>query len=295
MASLKCFISSISVIDDLNRLDQKSTTLCFYGRKLGNVTDAPSPMIAVMNGTTTEAMKRPVRPRLINRLFYQSKFSRDTATARKYAADCLDYRKAHPEIDRKDMLHTLLNAQDPETGKGLNREEIIDEMISLPIGSSTAPCIVSHVLYHLLKNPESIRKAREEIDSVLESSEFTHAHLEKLPYCAAIVRESLRLSAAMAGHTREPRPELKTGSAPILLAGGKYSIPSDQAMIIVFHGVNRDPNVFEDPEAFRSERMMGEKYEALPEGRRRSFGMGRGLVLGDTMLGCGWLLLLWSL
>ena len=262
-------------IDELNRLDQESTTLCFYGRKLDNITGTPSPMIAAMNGTTQEAMKRPSRPGIVNRLFYQSKFSRDTAVARKYAADCLDYRKAHPEIDRKDMLYTLMNAKDPETGKSMGREEIIDEMISLPIGSSTAPCIVSHVLYHLLKNPECIRKARDEIDAVLGTAELTYKALEKLTYCGGIVRESLRLSAAMPGYTREPRPETNTTDQPILLAGGKYQIPPKQSMIIVFHGVNRDPDVFEDPEAFRPERMAGENYERLPEGAKKIFGNGK--------------------
>ena len=271
---------SVTVIDELNRLDQESTTLCFYGRKLNNITGTPSPMIAAMNGTTAEAMKRPSRPGIVNRLFYQSKFSRDTAAARKYAADCLDYRKAHPEIDRKDMLYTLINAKDPETGKSLDREQIIDEMISLPIGSSTAPCIVSHVLYHLLKNPDCIRQAREEIDSVLGKSELTYTSLEKLPYCGGVVRESLRLSAAMPGYTREPRPEVSDSKSPIFLGGGKYELPPKQAMIIVFHGVNRDPTVFENPEAFKPERMVGERYESLPEGAKKIFGNGKRICFG---------------
>ncbi|KAL8738939.1 MAG: hypothetical protein Q9190_007919 [Brigantiaea leucoxantha] len=270
----------VSAIDELNRLDQESTTLCFYGRKLNNITNAPSPMIAAMNGTTAEAMKRPSRPHFVNQLFYQSKFSRNIAKARKYASDCLNYRKAHSEIDRKDMLHTLMNAKDPETGKSLDREQIIDEMISLAIGSSTAPCIISHVLYHLLKNPECIRQAREEIDAVLDNSELTHESLDRLPYCGGIVRESLRLSAAMPAYTREPRPETNDSNRPVLLAGGKYEIPPNQAMVIVFHGVNRDPTVFEDPEAFIPERMVGERYESLPEGAKKIFGNGKRVCFG---------------
>ena len=35
-------------------------------------------------------------------------------------------------------------------------------------------------------------------------------------------------------------------------------------MIIVLHGVNRDPAVFEEPEAFKPERMVGEAFDKLP-------------------------------
>ena len=51
-------------------------------------------------------------------------------------------------------------------------------------------------------------------------------------------------------------------------------------MIIVLHGVNRDPAVFEEPEAFKPERMVGEAFEKLPEGAKKWFGNGRRVLLG---------------
>ncbi|KAF6229892.1 hypothetical protein HO133_004229 [Letharia lupina] len=147
----------------------------------------------------------------------------------------------------------------------------------MPIGSSTAPCVISSAIYYLLKNPGCVTKAREEIDSVIGDGEFTHDHLESLPYCARIVRESLRLSAAAPGFNIEPLPDAQ---GPILLGGGKYHVPAKQTLIIVLHGVNRDPAVFERPETFNPETMVGEAFEKLPEGSKKWFGNGRRVCIG---------------
>lgn len=266
----------VSAIGELNRLDMETTTLCFYGRKLNGLTGSEPAMIKAMDGATSEAIKRPTRPKFLNWLLYQSKFHRDSNTMRQYAAECLEYRKANP-TDRKDLLYAMMNGKDPETGKSLNEQQIIDEIVTMPIGSSTAPCVISTAIYYLLKNPECIAKAREEIDAVLGEGEFTHDHLERLSYCAGIVRESLRLSAAAPGFNIEPLPETK---GPVLLAGGKYQVPAKQTMIVVLHGVNRDPAVFDEPEAFKPERMVGEAFEKLPAGAKKWFGNGKRVCYG---------------
>ena len=270
--------SPVSAIGELNRLDMETTTLCFYGRKLNNLKGPESPMIKAMNDSTSEAIKRPTRPKFVNSLFYQSKFEKASKTMRKYAAECVEYRKANP-TDRKDMLYAMMNAKDPETGQSLNDQQIIDEIVTMPIGSSTAPCVISSAIYYLLKNPDCISKAREEIDSVIGNGEFTHDHLKSLQYCAGIVRETLRLASPAPGFNIEPLPETK---GPVLLGGGKYEVSAKQTMIIVLHGVNRDPAVFEEPEAFRPERMVGEAFEKLPEGAKKWFGNGKRVCYGKN-------------
>lgn len=268
--------TSLSAIGELNRLDLETTTLCFYGRKLNNLTGAEHPMIKTMDSATGEAIKRPTRPKFLNWLLHRSKFQRDCRTMRQYAAECVEYRKAHP-TDRKDLLHAMLHGKDPETGKSLDEQQVIDEIVTMPIGSSTAPCVISSAIYYLLQNPSCIARAREEIDSVIGEDDFTHAHLEKLRYCEGIVRETLRLSAAAPGFNIEPLPDTQ---GPVKIGGGKYQVLAKQTMIIVLHGVNRDPAVFEEPEAFKPERMMGEAFEKLPAGAKKWFGNGKRVCFG---------------
>ncbi|KAK3988762.1 cytochrome P450 [Cladorrhinum sp. PSN332] len=267
-------------LKDLNNLNLEATTLTLLGKKLDCINAAQQhPVIQAMEDATSEAMKRPNRPKLLNWLIYGGKFKRATKTLRSYAAECVANRKQHP-TDRHDLLWGLLNATDPETGKALTEEQVIDEIVSMPIGSSTAPCALTSLVFYLLQTPEVVAKAREELDRVVgRDGSLKNEHLSRLEYIQGVVRETLRLSNAAPGFNIEPIPK-KGDTSPVLLQGGKYQIAHNQAMIIVLAGVNRDPAVFEAPLEFRPERMMGENFEKLPAGVKKWFGNGKRACIG---------------
>ncbi|KAH8670792.1 cytochrome P450 [Xylariales sp. PMI_506] len=270
--------NKICPLNELNRLNLETTTLVLFGKKLNSLTGPEHPMIQGMEVSTSEAMKRPTRLGLLNWLVYRSKYSRSITTMRAYAQDLVDYRKANP-TDRQDLLAAMMNAQDPKTGKTLKASQILDEIVTMPIGSSTAPALIVTAICFLLQNPEVIQKARKEIDSVIGNSKFTHEHLSKLEYVEGIMRESLRLSFAAPGFNIEPIP-VPGNKTPVQLAGGKYQVAHNQPMIIVLAGVNRDPTVFEDPLAFRPERMVGQAFESLPTAAKKWFGNGKRECIG---------------
>ncbi|ROT35190.1 cytochrome P450 [Sodiomyces alkalinus F11] len=277
--------NTIPLVDQLNRLNLEATTLALYGKKLDCLAGPEHPMIQAMEDSTSEAMKRPARPALLNWLVHGSKFKKSIRAMRSYAADMVAHRKANPALhDRNDVLAALMEGTDPQTGNALTDSQVLDEIVSMPIGSSTAPCLIATAIYFLLKNPDLIVTARKEIDAVLANAngegELTYAHLAQLPYIEAILRESLRLSFAAPGFNIEPIPRPAGDTSPVLLAGGKYQIPHNQPMIIVLAGVNRDPAVFDDPLAFRPERMLGDAYEKLPLGVRRWYGNGKRECIG---------------
>lgn len=270
----------IQPLKDLNRLSFEATVLSLYGMKVNNINGPEHPVIQAMEDATSEAMKRPTRPKLLNWLVYGRKFKKATKVMRDFAAEVVKHRREHP-CDRHDLLWALMNGKDPETGKGLTDNEIIDEIVTMPIGSSTAPCVIAACIYYLIHNPAVVAKAREEIDTVLSDEPFRHDHLPQLHYIMGVVRETLRLSCAAPGFNIEPIPK-EGGKSPVLLAGGKYSVPHNQTMIIVLAGVNRDPAVFEDPEAFKPERMMCESFAAMPEGVKKFFGNGMRECIGKN-------------
>ncbi|KAK3368026.1 cytochrome P450 [Podospora didyma] len=277
--------TKIQPLEDLNRLNLEATTLTLFGKKLNGVNGSAEDIrkadavLKAMEDSTSEAIKRPTRPiKLLNTLVYGSKFKKAISTYRAWAVDIVDYRKKNP-TDRKDLLYTLMNQTDPETGAKLTDAQVIDEIDTMPIGSSTAPCAVTCAILFLLQNPQVITKAREEIDTVAGTSPLTAEHIPRLQYVAGIVRETLRLSFAAPGFNIEPIPK-KDDKSPVLLAGGKYQIAHNQTMIIVLAGVNRDPAVFDDPLAFRPERMTGEAFERLPAGAKKWFGNGKRECIG---------------
>ena len=270
---------TVSPLAELNRLNLEATTLILYGMKLDCLSGPEHPMIQAMEDSTSEAMMRPTRPPFFNTLLYKSKFKAAIKGMRSYAADVVAHREANP-TEKKDLLAALMNGKDPETGKGLSQSQVIDEIVTMPIGSSTAPCLLASAILFLLQNPDKLAAMRRETDAVAGSGEWTAAAVDKLHYVHGVVRESLRLSFAAPGFNIEPIPRDDDDVSPVSLAGGKYEIAHDQAVIIVLAGVNRDPAVFEDPLAFRPERMMGDAFDALPAGAKKWFGNGKRECIG---------------
>jgi len=299
--------NKVLLVDELNRLNLETTTYTLFGQKLNQLSTAkPHPMLKAMEDSTSEAMKRPNRPGLLNWLVYGGKWKKSSKAMRDYAAEAVAHRRSATgaEGERRDLMHALLTAKDPQTGKSLSESEVIDEIVSMPIGSSTAPCLLAAAVYFLLQNPDAVAKAREELDRVSSSSSsagetragFTAEQLDSLAYTQGVLRESMRLSCPAPGFNIEPIPRTtaapgaadakgkadkgKVDKAPVLLAGGKYSVAHNQPMIVVLAGVNRDPAVFDAPLEFRPERMMGEQFDALPGAVKKWFGNGKRECIG---------------
>lgn len=261
----------VDVSNDLDRLNHAANMLCFFNQQVDCVLGQEPAVIKAMSDTTFEAVRRPTRPKILTWLRYQSKFDKDIKICRDYCAQVIAHRRANP-IEKSDLLHAMLHGKDPETGESLSDSQIIDEIINIFIGSATAPNLISFALYYLTNNPSEITRAREEIDDIVgPSGRLEHSHISQLSYCEAILRESFRLCATAPGFNIEP---LST-EGPVLLGGGEYEIPETQAIIAILSAVNRDPAVFEDPEAFKPERMLGERFDRLPAGVKKGFGNGK--------------------
>ncbi|PSR74300.1 cytochrome P450 [Coniella lustricola] len=287
--------AGVLLMDELNRLTLEATTLTLFGRRLGCMAaraSAPAhPMLRAMEAATSEAMKRPTRPGFVNWLLYGTKWREAIRTMRNGYAEEEAETKTEDNKKTDLLLDALLQAKDGVTGRGLSEREVVDEIVSMPIGSSTAPCVIASAVYFLCKNREAFAKAREEVDGVLgpwvvATNNITPEHLEQLRYIHAVVREALRLSAAAPGFNIEPIPRTTASgaldTAPVLLGGGKYAVAHNQAMVVVLAGVNTDRAVFgADATAFRPERMLdAAAVAALPAGATKWFGSGKRACIG---------------
>ncbi|EGY16549.1 bifunctional P-450:NADPH-P450 reductase [Verticillium dahliae VdLs.17] len=265
-----------SMADRFEEMRDTATELIDKWRVLGE--DNEVSLISELNRLNLEATTLTL-PGLVN-WFLKGKFNKSIKVMRTYAQEMVDHRKAHPSLDgRNDLLSVLMNGKDPQTNQSLRESQVIDNIVSMPIGSSTAPALVSTAIYFLLKNPHVIVTARKEIEFVLAGGELTYAHLSQLHYIEGIMRESLRLSFAAPGFNIEPIPR-ENDTSPVVLGQGKYQVAHNQPMIIVLAGVNRDPAVFQDPLAFVPERMMGETFDNLPVSVKKWFGNGKRECIG---------------
>jgi cytochrome P450 len=105
------------------------------------------------------------------------------------------------KIDLKgDFLSKLLrlHAENPE--KITMSDVFTTCMTNIGAGSDTTGISLSAVIYHLCKNPEVMRKLREEIDELAGKGEIsdpvTFAQAQKMPYLQVVLKEALRMHPA---------------------------------------------------------------------------------------------------
>ncbi|EXJ56269.1 uncharacterized protein A1O5_12725 [Cladophialophora psammophila CBS 110553] len=269
----------IAVTDDFTRLTLDSIALCVMGKRFNSFySEKMHPFVDAMVGFLLESGRRASRTRigtLLNR-GSERQYYQDIDTMKTVAKEMVEYRRANP-VDKKDLLNAMLFGKDPKTGEKMSEESIINNIITFLIaGHETTSGLLSFTFYQLCKNPDAMRKAQQEVDSVVGKGPVTVQHMSKLPYIEAVMRETLRLTPTAPMFSVRP---LDTVAGPVVLAG-KYTIPPGASIGALLAKVGRDPVVYgADAEVFKPERMYGENFAKLPPNAWKPFGNGaRGCI-----------------
>ncbi|KAL0339596.1 UNVERIFIED_CONTAM: 3,9-dihydroxypterocarpan 6A-monooxygenase [Sesamum radiatum] len=193
----------------------------------------------------------------------------------------------------KDLLHIMLDiAEDESSEMKLTRENIKGFILDLFIAATdTSALAMEWGLSELINHPNIMRKAAQEIDSVVGNNRIVQeSDIPHLPYLQAIVKEILRL--------HPPAPLIPRESTEDCTISG-YHIPAKTRVFISIWAVGRDPNYWEDPLEFRPERFLpkdgsakgqldvrGQNFHFLPfgSGRRGCPGTSLALLLVQTTL-----------
>ncbi|XP_065855057.1 cytochrome P450 76A1-like [Euphorbia lathyris] len=185
------------------------------------------------------------------------------------------------ESKRKDFLDVLLEFK----GNGKDEpEKISDHDVNIFIleifmaGSETTSSTNEWALTELLLHPDSMKKAKSEILSVVgPNKKLQESHIENLPFLQAIVKETLRL--------HPPIPFLVPRKAIQDTNFMGYNIPQNTQVLVNTWAIGRDSEVWDDPLCFKPERFMGSNnvdyrglnYEFIP------FGAGRRMCAGVSL------------
>jgi cytochrome P450 / NADPH-cytochrome P450 reductase len=130
------------------------------------------------------------------------------------------------------------------------------------LGHETTSGMLSFATYYLMKNPEAMRKAQQEVDIVVGKAPVALQHMSKFPYLEAVLREALRLEPTAPAITLKPIPGT---TEPVLIGGGKYLIPPGASILAILPVIGRDPAAFgPDAAEFKPERMYKEAFDKLP-------------------------------
>lgn len=178
--------SPIMVTDDFTRLTLDTIALCSMGYRFNSYYhDELHPFISAMSGFLTEAGMRFVRPWFVQ-IFCRSankKFLEDIDLLRKTARDVLNARKQNQSGSggQKDLLSAMLDGVDPKTRGKLSDDSIIDNLITFLIaGHETTSGLLSFAFYMLIKHPEGMKKAQDEVDRVIGRGPILLEHMSKV-------------------------------------------------------------------------------------------------------------------
>jgi cytochrome P450 len=190
--------------------------------------------------------------------------------------------KEHREnLDKghKDLLDTLLQAQDEEAGIGRMTDlQLRDEVMTIFLaGHETTANALTWTLYLLSQNPTVEKRLHEELSSVLgDEDKFvgpTISDVQKLGYTNKILTESLRLYPPAWTIGRQAINDYKVGN---------YVIPSGSIILMSQYVMHRDPRYYHEPDRFYPERWTQEFKSRLPRFSYFPFGGGIRSCVGES-------------
>jgi cytochrome P450/NADPH-cytochrome P450 reductase len=219
----------------------------------------------------------------------------DVAFMNKMVDEIVAERRKNVEAaeGKKDMLGAMMTGVDRTTGEQLDDVNIRYQINTFLIaGHETTSGLLSCTIYALLKHPDVLRKAYEEVDRVLGpnvDARPTYQQVTQLTYITQILKEALRLWP--------PAPAY--GIAPLQdeTIGGKYKLKKNTFITVLVMALHRDPSVWgPNPDAFDPENFSREAEAARPVNAWKPFGngqracIGRGFAMHEAALAIGMIL-----
>jgi cytochrome P450 len=160
---------------------------------------------------------------------------------------------------RSDVLSLMVSAQH-EDGTPLSDEQLHDNLILLLIGghetSATSLCWAVHCA---LDNPGTWERMRAEVESTFGDG-FDPSRIKQLSYLGAVLSESARLYPIATGVPRRLKKPARLG---------RYDIPAGTMVVPSIYLTQRDPRLWDEPNAFRPQRFLDGKasvYQYFPFG-----------------------------
>jgi cytochrome P450/NADPH-cytochrome P450 reductase len=220
----------------------------------------------------------------------------DVAFMNKMVDEIVAERRKNTDAtdDKKDMLAAMMTGVDRSTGEQLDDVNIRYQINTFLIaGHETTSGLLSYTLYALLKHPDILKKAYEEVDRVLGPDTDvrpTYQQVTQLTYVTQILKEALRLWPPAPAYGISPLKDEAIG-------GGRYKLRKGTFITILVTALHRDPSVWgANPDAFNPENFSREAEAARPVNAWKPFGngqracIGRGFAMHEAALAIGMIL-----
>jgi sulfite reductase alpha subunit-like flavoprotein/cytochrome P450 len=266
----------VEVPEDMTRLTLDTIGLCGFNYRFNSFyREQPHPFISSMVRALSEAMNQLQRLGIQDKLMVKTKrqFKRDIGVMYALVDKIIAERKAHGQQGGDDLLAHMLNGKDPDTGEALDDENIRYQIITFLIaGHETTSGLLSFAVYFLMKNPDKLKKAYEEVDRVLTEPIPSYTQVRGLKYIRMILNEALRLWPTA--------PAFSLYAKEDTVLAGKYPLSKGDSVNVLIPKLHRDPEVWgDDADEFRPERFADPSQ--IPFHAYKPFGNGQRACIGQ--------------
>lgn len=173
-----------------------------------------------------------------------------------------------------DLLSSLMQARDKETGEGIGERQLRDEVMNLMIaGYETIGPTLAWIWYLLASHPDVERRLHAELASVLGGRVPTFDDLPNLPYTRMVIEETLRLYSPGWFIFRTVVRDDEIGG---------YTIPAKSIVLISPYVLGRQNVYWENPERFNPERFSPSQTAERPRFAYIPFGIGPRACVGAS-------------
>jgi len=178
------------------------------------------------------------------------------------------------ETNRVDLLSLLIEAGRATPEDAMDQRQMRDELVTLFVaGHESTSLAMSWMFYLLDRHPEVEERVRAELGRVVGDRPLVPEDLERLTYARMVIQESMRLYPPAWLFFR-----VSAGADRI----GDYAIPAGATVLMSPYITQRDPALWEEPEAFRPERFSPERAAQQNRYAYFPFGGGPRLCIGNT-------------
>lgn len=174
--------------------------------------------------------------------------------------------------DEKDILSSLLQAVDVDSGQKFSFEEILDQVAMLFLaGHETSASALTWAMYLLALNPQIQDRAYDEITKIAGEGEFDAHQIKQMDYVTNIFKETLRLYPPVGFFARE--------NTDTTIMRDK-SIDKGSSVVVAPWLIHRHTKYWVNPNDFNPDRFDDSK--AIEKDTYLPFGMGPRICIGAS-------------
>lgn len=182
--------------------------------------------------------------------------------------------RRRPGGGSEDLLATLMQARDEETGTGMDDRQLRSQVMTLLLaGYETTASALAWTWFLVAQHPAVLEKLRREAQQVVGDRLPASADLQDLAYTRMVFEEAMRLYPPAWILGRRALGEDKIDG---------YSVPANTILAVSPYLMHRHPGFWTDPEAFDPERFTPERSAGRHRFAYIPFGAGPRLCIGNN-------------